>query len=87
MKADDTKAVVAVVNADTKRLALLEECDRLQSALEQNKATESDEERLKEVSKLASVIYEERLKEVITKRCLFLQSGLTTLITRGFLQH
>ena len=50
VKADDTKAIVAVVNADTKRLALLEECERLQLAAERGKSTTEDEERIKEVS-------------------------------------
>ena len=49
VKADDTKAVVAVVNADTHRLSLLEECDKLQAKVEKTTATEEEEERLKEV--------------------------------------
>ena len=49
VKADDTKAVVAVVNADTHRLSLLAECDKLQAKVEKTTATEEEEERLKEV--------------------------------------
>ena len=52
MKADDTKAVDAVVNADTHRLGLLAECERLQTKLEKTTATEEEEERLKEASNL-----------------------------------
>ena len=49
MKADSTSAVDAVVKADTKRTALLEECERLQKAAEEGKDKKGDEERLKEV--------------------------------------
>ena len=55
VKADDTKAIVAVVNADTKRLALLEECERLQLAAERGKSTTEDEERIKEVCMIHSL--------------------------------
>ena len=46
--ADDTKAIDAVVNADKKRLALLEECHLLEK--EKGKAGDKHGERLKEVS-------------------------------------
>ena len=50
VKADDTKAVDVVINADTQRLLLLDECNRLQSSLERNETvTDSDEQRLDEL--------------------------------------
>lgn len=45
VQADDTKAIDAVLNADKKRLALLEECKRL----EQAKGKDVNTERIKEV--------------------------------------
>lgn len=48
--ADDTKAIDAILNADKKRLALLEECKRL----EQSKGKEVNTERLKEVRVLSN---------------------------------
>ena len=47
VQADDTKAIDAVVNADKKRLALLEEQDRLQKAAERGDLSRA--ERMKEV--------------------------------------
>jgi len=53
VQADETKAVDAVLKADTKRLAFLEECDKLEKLGE--KATSEESDRLKEV--LLVVIY------------------------------
>ena len=49
MVADDTPAVQAVLKADTKRLALLEEADKLQKEAEKEKG---NADRLKEVNNL-----------------------------------
>lgn len=46
VRADDTKAIDAVLKADKKRLALLEECQQLEKA----KGKEANTDRLKEVS-------------------------------------
>lgn len=48
VQADDTKAIDAVVNADKKRLALLEECKQLEK--EQQKGDDSHTAQLKHVS-------------------------------------
>lgn len=48
VQADDTKAIDAVVKADKKRLALLEEQEKLQKAAEQGDLSRAD--RMKEVA-------------------------------------
>lgn len=52
VRADDTKAIDAVLKADKKRLALLEECQRLEKA----KGNEANTDRLKEVYEELSAI-------------------------------
>ena len=49
MKADETPAISAVLNADVKRLELLAECKKLEDAQAQGDSTDETLEQLKAV--------------------------------------